>query len=149
MKKIPEEKIPWGQNHIWKKSHVGKYPKRTKSNKEKNPTRKYSIFFFLVSLKYILRSQFSNVENLRIFFITYPFFAHYLCFTFIVRWRACTRLCSLYLRIGSDNWKLLLSMYHSPERYVIKLLWIYCCSKFIVVKAFLIIDFSYIFKYTS
>ena len=96
-KKFPEEKIPWGknprgQNPIRKKSHVGKYPKRTQSHKEKNPTRKYSIV--LVSLEYILRSQFSNVKNLRIFFITYPFFAHYLCFTFIVRWRACTRLCS-------------------------------------------------------
>ena len=94
--KIPEDKIPWGQNprgqnHIRKKSHVGKYPKRTKSHKEKNPTRKYSIV--LVSLEYIFRSQFSNVKNLRIFFITYPFFAHYLCFTFIVRWRAS---CVLY-----------------------------------------------------
>ena len=29
----------------------------------------------MVSLEYILRSQFSNVKNLRIFFITYPFFA--------------------------------------------------------------------------
>ena len=113
--KIPEEEIPWGQNPrgqnprgqnprgqnpkgqnpIRKKSHVGKYLKRTKSHKEKKNTRKYSIV--LVSLEYILRSQFSkfNVKNLRIFFITYPFFAHYLCFTFIVRWRACTRLCFL------------------------------------------------------
>ena len=110
--KITEEKIPWGQNPrgqnpkgqnpIRKKSHVGKYLKKTKSHKEKN-TRKYSIV--LVSLEYILRSHFSkfNVKNLRIFCITYTFFAHYLCFTFIVRWRACTRLCSLYLRNSTDN----------------------------------------------
>ena len=98
--KIPEEKIPLRQNPR------GQNPIRTKSHQDKissgkNPTRKYSIV--LVSLEYILISQFSNMKNLRIFFITYPFFAHYLCFTFIFRWRACTRLCSFYLRNTTNN----------------------------------------------
>ena len=70
--KIPEDKIPED------KIPSGKIPKRTKSHKEKNPTKKYSIV--LVSLEYVLRSQFSNVKILRIFFITYPFIAHYLCY---------------------------------------------------------------------
>ena len=85
--KIPEDKIPKD------KIPSGKYPKRTKSHKEKNHTRKYSIVF--VSLEYILRSQFSNVKNLRIFFITYPFFAHYL-FSFSLSDEELALACVLY-----------------------------------------------------
>ena len=158
--KIPEEKIPWGQNPrgqnprgqnpIRKKSHVGKYPNRTKSHKEKIPQGNIALFWFLWNIFLDRNFQMWKIYEFSLLHI------HSLHIIFVS-----LSLSDEELALACVHYN-----YETPRTIVPNLYnWItesfYChcntvqkgtllnCDEFIVAKAFIIIDFSYIFKYTS